>query len=85
MSAENYLANTSESFDIIFLDPPYAYENLKNIIENIIKYDILKDDGILIVEHDKNIPLEKNENLDRFRNKVYSLTEVEFFALEGRR
>lgn len=83
-SAEAYVSAAEESFDIIFLDPPYRFEKLKLIIENIIKYGILKDDGILIVEHDKNIPLEINEGLSKVREKTYSLTQVEFFALEDR-
>lgn len=85
MPAERYVRQSKERFDIIFLDPPYRYEKLKNIIENIIKYDILKDDGILIVEHDRNVPLEVDGRLEKVRDKTYSLTQVEFFVLEENR
>ena len=81
-SAEAYLRDSRECFDVIFLDPPYRFEKLKNIVDNILKYDILKHDGILVVEHDKNIPIEINERLKKVREKTYSLSQVEFFVLE---
>ena len=80
--AISFVNSTKEKFDIIFLDPPYKYEKLKNLIENIIKCDILKHDGILVVEHDKNIPIEVIDPLKKKRTKEYSLTAMDFFILE---
>lgn len=41
-----------ESFDIVFLDPPYGYEKLIDVVEKIIVTKSVKDDGILIIETD---------------------------------
>lgn len=38
------------SFDIIFLDPPYGGEILKRALGDIARFDILKEDGIMICE-----------------------------------
>lgn len=37
-------------FDIIFIDPPYNYENINDIVEIISNYNILNDGGILVLE-----------------------------------
>ena len=44
-----YLAG-AEKFDLIFLDPPYDTDLLKNAIRLINKFDILKENGIMICE-----------------------------------
>ena len=43
--------------DIIFLDPPYHENILNKAIEMIEKLDILKNDGLLIAEYDKEKPI----------------------------
>nr|WP_290773892.1 16S rRNA (guanine(966)-N(2))-methyltransferase RsmD [Anaerofustis sp.] len=80
--AVSFVNTTKEKFDVIFMDPPYNYEKLKNLIENIIKCDILCKDGILIVEHDKNMPIGEYKNTVKIRTKSYSLTSIDFFVLE---
>ncbi len=40
--------------DIVFLDPPYNIVELQSIIEFILNSSILKEDGLVIVEHDRN-------------------------------
>lgn len=80
--AISFVNTTKDKFDVIFLDPPYNYEKLKNLIENVVKCDILCKDGILIVEHDKNIPLEPVEKLVNIKTKSYSLTSIDFFVTE---
>lgn len=48
----NELAKQEESFDIIFLDPPYKMECFQEIVEQIEKYKLLKDGGIIVFEYD---------------------------------
>ncbi len=43
----------NKKFDIIYLDPPYKTDYIKEALELIIKYDIKKDDGIIILETDE--------------------------------
>lgn len=37
-------------FDIIFIDPPYDYSNINNIVDIIDNYNILNKDGLLVLE-----------------------------------
>ena len=50
-----FLKSTSEKFDIIFLDPPYAEVFLENSLNLISQIDILQSSGIIVTER----PLEK--------------------------
>ena len=40
-------------FDIIYIDPPYKENTSKEAVEIIAKNDLLKDDGIIVVETDE--------------------------------
>ena len=45
-----FLKNCKDSFDIIFLDPPYAENFLENAIKMISEIDILQSGGIIVTE-----------------------------------
>ena len=44
----------NEKFDIIYLDPPYKTSFIKESIEEILKYNCLNDDTIIIIETDED-------------------------------
>lgn len=46
----SYLTSTSEQFDIIFLDPPYAEKFSETALKCISEIDILRQGGIIICE-----------------------------------
>ena len=48
--AIKYFNSNNIRFDIIFVDPPYDYHNVNRCINNIIKYNILNNNGILVLE-----------------------------------
>lgn len=45
-----YLNRCGETFDIIFLDPPYAEVFLENALKKITEIDILQTGGIIVAE-----------------------------------
>ncbi len=55
-----YLNRTKETFDIIFLDPPYGEDFLENSLIRITEIDILQSGGIIVTER----PLGKDLSLD---------------------
>ncbi|MBR2801835.1 MAG: 16S rRNA (guanine(966)-N(2))-methyltransferase RsmD [Erysipelotrichaceae bacterium] len=59
LSAEAFLAKTEASFDLIFLDPPYAYIHKQKLLELIHKKGILKAEGTLIYEESSASPVEE--------------------------
>ena len=46
-----FLKSLRESFDLIFLDPPYEAGLLEPAIAHIAKFDILAPHGIIVAEH----------------------------------
>lgn len=57
------LASESKEFDLIFLDPPYASGLLENAIQEIISYNLLSKEGIIVVETDMESELQKVQNI----------------------
>lgn len=49
-----FIKSCHSHFDFIFADPPYALENLKDIPSIIFAKDILKPEGIFVLEHGKD-------------------------------
>lgn len=54
-SSENYLNKSTEKFDIIFLDPPYAKRLYEHTLSLIEKYNLLAESGVIVVEWDYDI------------------------------
>ena len=48
--ALSYLSSLRETFDLIFLDPPYDSELLEKAIAHIARFDILAPHGIMVAE-----------------------------------
>ena len=48
-----FIKSCSQQFDFIFADPTYALDNIDTIPDLIFKHNLLKPDGILVVEHGK--------------------------------
>lgn len=48
-----------KKFDIIYLDPPYKTDYIKESIELIKKYNIISPDGLIIAETDEDEKIEK--------------------------
>lgn len=49
----SFIKTCKQSFDLIFADPPYDLKDLDAIPTKILDLDILKPDGIFILEHSK--------------------------------
>lgn len=75
--AIQFLKNAgSQKYDLIFADPPYELETLKEIPELAIP--LLKDYGILVLEHDKRHDFKSHPFLDTSR--PYGRTTVSIFS-----
>lgn len=72
-------------FDYIYIDPPYAEENLfHKIIQLIAECGILAPDGVVIVEHDKLIQLkEEYIDLKTFDTRNYGRKDITYYRFKG--
>ncbi|MEW6006991.1 MAG: 16S rRNA (guanine(966)-N(2))-methyltransferase RsmD [bacterium] len=73
-----------DSFDIIFLGPPYNDFLVNKTIQTIDKKGILKDNGMLIAQHHKKEKIE--EKIGSFileRQKSFGETMLSFYVKSG--
>ena len=74
---DNFLNNTNEKFDIIFLDPPYKTNELDKILLIINdNLNILNKDALIICETDEKIDYTKYNNLFIYKEKCYGSKTV---------
>lgn len=64
-----YLEDTSTNFDVIFADPPYEFEvsELENIVNTVFEKNLLKEDGLLVIEHPKMSDLSSSKHFTEAR------------------
>lgn len=75
-----YLARCRETFDLVFLDPPYAEVFLETALKKISEIDILSDSGIIICERpvQKQLPGDV-PGLLHYRDYRYGKTAVTLY------
>jgi len=65
----SFLERNSRKFDVIFADPPYAMDEEKfgNLLKLVFSKEMLKEDGLLIIEHGKQTNLSDHPSFERSR------------------
>ncbi|MEM6630707.1 MAG: 16S rRNA (guanine(966)-N(2))-methyltransferase RsmD [Bacteroidota bacterium] len=76
----SFCKQTEESWDVIFMDPPYALSGIPDLIQLIFQRKLLNADGMCIVEHDPKLRLDAEEFHDY--SKVYGSSALSFFRYE---
>ncbi|MCP9610862.1 RsmD family RNA methyltransferase [Coprobacter tertius] len=75
-----FISSCRDKFDFIFADPPYDLPQLEKIPEMILKSELLKPDGLLVVEHSR-----KNDfsSLPEFiQHREYGSVNFSFFRVK---
>ena len=67
-----YFFENNVKFDLIFADPPYDYHVIEKIIKYVSEYDLLNENGLLVLEFEKEKLEETYGNLKLIKNKKYS-------------
>ena len=73
--AVRFVRSRGESFDVIFMDPPYGLRLSDRVLKNM-REDILKDGGIVIVEEEKRWKVIVPEFLEVLSERVYGDTKL---------
>jgi 16S rRNA (guanine966-N2)-methyltransferase len=77
--AITFCNETHDRFDLIMLDPPFYYPPLQDLITLIFRRKILKQDGILVVEHEITNPINLfNSEYSILRQKIFGRSHITF-------
>ncbi|MDH4617136.1 16S rRNA (guanine(966)-N(2))-methyltransferase RsmD [Brevibacillus sp. AY1] len=80
------LAKRGMAFDLVFLDPPYAQQNITGEIELMQELKLLSDGAWIVAEHDVDITLpEVVGHCIQYRAAIYGDTAVTLYYFEEER
>ena len=81
MDAERALEQASGEFDLIFLDPPYAKEQIVADIEKMAEKELFSEDVMVVCETDKAVELpEEIACLGIWKEKIYGISKVTVYV-----
>ena len=75
---ENTLKLLNGRFDIIFMDPPYKEKKVLNILNTIIKLNLLKENGVIIIHRHRKEEDIFPEKFKTIINKNYGISKIIF-------
>jgi 16S rRNA (guanine(966)-N(2))-methyltransferase RsmD len=78
--ALKFITSTRIQFDFIFADPPYDLKKIEEIPNLIFKNELLKSDGLFVLEHSVKNDFSLHPNFVFHRN--YGNVHFSFFELE---
>ncbi|HFR3671072.1 TPA: 16S rRNA (guanine(966)-N(2))-methyltransferase RsmD [Streptococcus suis] len=81
MEARQALNSVEGSFDLVFLDPPYAEQEIEDVITELCRRDLLADDVMVVCETDKAVSLpEEIAELGIWKEKLYGISKVTVYV-----
>lgn len=79
--SKSRIEGLSGTYDIVFLDPPYAYEHTEALAQRIIELGLVHDESLIIIETDGKRQIQ--DELGTFIKedlKDYKATQIHYFA-----
>ena len=81
MEAERALEQVTGSFDLIFLDPPYAKEEIVADMKKMAERGLFTKDVMVVCETDKSVELpEEIACLGIWKEKIYGMSKVTVYV-----
>ena len=72
-----FLASSNEQYDFIFADPPYTLPNINDIPDLVLERNMLRPDGLFVLEHGKGNDFSSHSRLVDHRQ--YGSVNFSFF------
>ncbi|MGQ9630914.1 MAG: 16S rRNA (guanine(966)-N(2))-methyltransferase RsmD [bacterium] len=85
LDAIGLMGRRGESFDVIFVDPPYGRFPMGAVLDSLARFDICRPGGMVVLEHDRReeVPEEVGGKLLLKRQKRYGNTIISFYERGG--
>lgn len=77
------LGKRGQTFDLIFIDPPYKRGFEGPTLQGVLEHGLLSEEGTLIVESDRaDLPPEQVGKLRAYRRERYGDTTLTFYRID---
>jgi len=76
-----FLKQNTEQYDLIFADPPYALINMDDLPRLVFEHNMLRPNGIFVLEHTTRNHYQQHPNFLRMKN--YGTTIFTFFTQQS--
>lgn len=77
--AISFVKRTNDSFDIIFFDPPYAFNGIKDVLVEVKNRKLLKDGGIFVYEHKSDQQSVSVLGFEIYDSRKYGIAVFDFY------
>lgn len=79
----SFLKKTGESYDLVLMDPPYQNGYVMEALELLLERDLLRESGIVAIEHERDLKLEDMRDLSLINYKTYGDTALSVLRKGG--
>ncbi|UCD05805.1 MAG: 16S rRNA (guanine(966)-N(2))-methyltransferase RsmD [candidate division WOR-3 bacterium] len=69
----------NQEFDVIFADPPYNKNYVQLTLNEIVRYDLLAREGVVVIEHSPSEEFTIPDTLEKIKQRKYGDTAISFF------
>lgn len=77
IDALKYFRQTSQKFDVVFIDPPYESGFYAPAVEIIARYNLLADNGIMVLEMEKSTKFDFDRSKwSIYKEREYGITKI---------
>ena len=77
--ALNYFIDNNIKFDLVFIDPPYKYMFIEDILMFLVDNNLLNEDALVVCEYENRLELNEYKNLYLDKEKKYGYKFVKIF------
>lgn len=83
MEAKRALAQLTQAFDLVILDPPYAKETIVETILDLEQAGLLAPGALIVCETDKEVELPESIGASRkWKEKIYGISKVTIYDID---
>lgn len=83
MEAKRALAQLTQTFDLVLLDPPYAKETIVETILDLEQGGLLASGALIVCETDKEVELPDSIGAGRkWKEKIYGISKVTIYDID---
>lgn len=73
------LATEKQQFNYVFLDPPYRFKIIQQLLEKLVDLSLLADDAHIIVETEKEDDIALPEHFELLKRHDYGITKISVY------